>query len=661
MKMKKFFRQAMATVLSASMLMSAAAVMPQVMDSGVEVQAADVENDFYTSENNDGTITITGFKTTAKQVVIPSTLYGEKVTAVSISGSAGNSTIEKVTIPDTVKSVSGFHNFTALKTISIPDSVESLDYGVFENCTSLVSVKLPKKQCECYYMFSGCSSLKSVVIPDGWTEVHGYMFFNCVSLESVTLPSSITEIGFDAFHGCKKLNSVNLPSSLTEIGKSAFEECESLRKVVIPSTVTFISGWSFFNCVSLEEISISGNPKVFYCAFGSCPNLKKMYVASTVTTDVVYYVSDDDECHNITSPDLVVYGVRNSAAHKSANNHNVPFVAIDEVTGISLNKTSCTLEKGKTVNLTASIQPSSAAEKTVTWSTSDERVATVSDGRVTARAAGTATITAKTANGKTATCKVTVTEPVISVTKVKMYKTKLTLGKGEKYTMAATVIPSGADKTLTWSTSDSSIVSVSDGVITAKNTGTAVITAKSKNGITARCNLTVKNAPASVSLPKKTLTLGLGEMYLFTAETPYNTASESNIYRSDNNSIIRGTKGEQFSQFKALKLGKANVSATTYNGKTASCAVTVKKAPTWVQLNKKTITLKTGQRATLTAKIAADTGCSEFKFSSDNSSVVRMLNTTGSGTFTAVRPGTANVTVTLYNGKQASCQVTVIS
>ncbi len=231
----------------------------------------------------------------------------------------------------------------------------------------------------------------------------------------------------------------------------------------------------------------------------------------------------------------------------------------------------------------------------------------------------------------------------------------MTLGVGEVYTMAATILPGTAtDKSLTWTTSNSSVAVVSDGKITAKSTGTATITVK-----TAACNITVKKAPTKVTLPTATLTLGLGETYVFKPELPYGCASEVNTYQSSNNSVIRGTKGEQFAEFKALKVGTANITVKTYNGKTATCKVIVQKAPTWVALNKTSLTMKVGDRATLTARVAKGTAYNKNVFRADDSTVIQMISNTGSGVFKAIKPGVTNVTVTLYNGKQASCQVTV--
>ena len=163
------------------------------------------------------------------------------------------------------------------------------------------------------------------------------------------------------------------------------------------------------------------------------------------------------------------------------------------VKGISLNKDKLSLVEGKSETLTATVTPSNATNKSVTWTSSDTKVATVSNGKVTAVKAGTATITAKTSNGKTATCTVTVKKKTVSATGISLNKTKLSLVKGSSATLTATITPSNAtDKSVTWTSSNTSIATVSKGKVTAVKAGTATITAKTSNGKTATCTVTVK-------------------------------------------------------------------------------------------------------------------------------------------------------------------------
>ena len=173
------------------------------------------------------------------------------------------------------------------------------------------------------------------------------------------------------------------------------------------------------------------------------------------------------------------------------------------VTSVSLDNTSLSLEVGESYTLVVTVSPSNATDKSVTWTSSAQSVATVANGTVTAVGSGTATITATTSNSKTATCTVTVNEPVpevVEVTSVSLNKTSLTLEIGESETLTATVSPSNAtDKSITWSSTNSSVASVSGGKVTAKSEGTTTITAEAHNSKTATCMVTVTNPYADFS------------------------------------------------------------------------------------------------------------------------------------------------------------------
>ena len=168
-----------------------------------------------------------------------------------------------------------------------------------------------------------------------------------------------------------------------------------------------------------------------------------------------------------------------------------------DVEKVSLNKSATTLTEGESETLTATITPSNATgDKTVKWSSSNEAVAAVdSNGKVTAKKAGTAVITATSSNGKSASCTVTVKQKEIAITGISLNKSTTSLTEGESETLTATITPSNAtgDKTVKWSSSNGAVAAVdSNGKVTAKKAGTAVITATSSNGKTAGCTVTVK-------------------------------------------------------------------------------------------------------------------------------------------------------------------------
>ena len=155
------------------------------------------------------------------------------------------------------------------------------------------------------------------------------------------------------------------------------------------------------------------------------------------------------------------------------------------VSGVSLDIVEVTIKEGDSVTLTATVKPDDAADKSVSWSSSDDAVASVADGVVTGVKAGSATITVKTNDGgKTATCAVTVEAKAVAVESVSLDKSELSLEVGEEATLTATVSPADAtDKEVSWSSSDPSVATVDDsGKVVAKAPGTTAVTVTTKDG-----------------------------------------------------------------------------------------------------------------------------------------------------------------------------------
>ena len=193
---------------------------------------------------------------------------------------------------------------------------------------------------------------------------------------------------------------------------------------------------------------------------------------------------------------------------KAANDYGsdskeLSIIIIDEqtdvpVTGVSLNTSTLNLIEGGTDTLTATVEPNNATNRNVTWSSDNPSVATVNNGVVSAVSEGTATITV-TAQGdstKSASCTVTVTAATVSVTGVTLNKTSTSLYVGDTETLTATVAPDNAtNKAVTWTSSNPSVATVENGVVTALARGTAVITATAADGsgASASCTVTVSS------------------------------------------------------------------------------------------------------------------------------------------------------------------------
>ena len=177
--------------------------------------------------------------------------------------------------------------------------------------------------------------------------------------------------------------------------------------------------------------------------------------------------------------------------------------ALIEVEALTMSQPSAEIEEGTSIQLYASITPSNATEKKVTWSSSKLAVATVSDeGLVSAVSTGTSTITAL-AGAKTASCVITVVKAVVHITRIELDKTTLTLVEGDQHTLVPIIYPSDAtDKSVSWSSSQENIATVDNGVVTAVSPGNAKIIAKTQDGgKVAECDLIVeKKLAPSVSV-----------------------------------------------------------------------------------------------------------------------------------------------------------------
>lgn len=333
-------------------------------------------------------------------------------------------------------------------------------------------------------------------------------------------------------------------------------------------------------------------------------------------------------------------------------------------TGVTLNKKSVSVYEGKTRQLTATVSPSDATNKKVTWTSSDTSIATVSSkGLVTAIKPGTVYITCTTNKGGfTAKCKVRVRE-VIESTSVKLNKTKVTISDGTYYQLTATVSPSDTtNKKVTYKSSDASIVKVtSKGEIYGVNPGKATITCTTKDtGKTAKCVVTVKAVtPTKVTLNKTSLNLGYNKTYQLKATVSPSNATNKNVkWKSSDSSIVYvNSKGV----VQGMKPGKsAVITCTTVSGKKiAQCTVKVNPIKvTGVKLNKTAITMTLNQSTTVKATVSPSNATN--KAVTWKSSNTKVATVTSKGVIKAVGNGKATITCTTKDGSYtATCAVQV--
>ena len=311
--------------------------------------------------------------------------------------------------------------------------------------------------------------------------------------------------------------------------------------------------------------------------------------------------------------------------------------------GVSVNKGSVSLFVGDGTTLSASVTPSGTS---VTWSSDNNSVATVSGGKITAVGSGSTTIRAKiTFGGKTyeSSCKVSVSTPSVSIS-----KSSASVYVGDSTSLSASSNPSGMS--ISWSSDNSSVATVNSGKVTGVGAGTTMIRAKISYGgksYQASCEITVKKP--SVSLSNESISLVIGQSKTLSA-TP--SPSGASVTWSSSNSSVASVSGGKVT---AVANGTATITAkVTYNGASASktCTVTVTKPTITVTSDSSTITYaereSDRETCTLTAQVNPDGG--KISWSSSNSSVATVSGDGKTAVVTAISSGTATITATYTVG-----------
>ena len=447
--MRTRLKKVISVILAVVMLFVILTVAPLTVSAVDLSKSGAVSANEYTSNGYKYTVynseaTITGYTGGSTTLNIPSYLGGYKVKSIGQSAFYKNSKITTLSIPNSVTEIgnNAFKNCVKLTTVSIGNSVDSMGYDVFSGCVLLNKVTIAYGTSVVgSYAFDGCTSLKSVTIPNTVTKIKNSAFNNCKSLTNISIPNSVKEIWGSAFSNCTNLSTLSLGNGVTSIGDGAFYNDSKIITLTIPNSVTEIGNNAFKNCVKLTTVSIGNSvDSMGYDVFSGCTSLTKVVIANGTTIIGSYAFDGCTSLTDIAIPDpfirigyvqinddnlkdsnvfrncpskLTIHGKSGSFAQQFAKANGIKFstspVSLTvSPTSVSLNKTSLTLEVGKTYTLTKTISPSTATTS-YSWSSSNTSVATVnSSGKVTAKKTGTATITVKTSNGKTATCKVTV-------------------------------------------------------------------------------------------------------------------------------------------------------------------------------------------------------------------------------------------------------------
>ena len=376
----------------------------------------------------------------------------------------GCTSLSKVKLSNNLTEI-GIYTFlgcTSLAEIDMPDSVTEIDWSAFKDCTSLSKVKLSNNLTKIENrVFSGCTSLKEIAIPDGVTEIDYSAFSGCTSLQEITIPDSVTTVYDTAFSNCTSLESITIGSGVENLGNGWIDSCRRLANIIvspenktyssvdgvlfnkdksellaypignkrssytIPDGVTKIDQKAFYGCRYIETLTIPASVKeIEDSALGNCYDIRTINYLGTreqwkeviIGADNYMFAlvnvgcADDTRCDHVWGEWVVVDAAttekeglekRVCSLCSAEETRKIPKLDIIKVTAIELSDSERTVTVGTSFTIAATVKPDDALNRTIIWSSSDPSIATVDEN-------GEAIITAESADGVKAECKVAV-------------------------------------------------------------------------------------------------------------------------------------------------------------------------------------------------------------------------------------------------------------
>lgn len=451
----------------------------------------------------------------------------------------------------------------SIRKICINDGVTRIGDCDFDNYDMLEEVIIAESVVEIgARAFRDCDSLKTIVLPDSVTKIDFECFSGCDTLTTVHLPNGLLILNNNLFCGCPLLETLIIPNSVIEIKYGVFSST-GIKSIDVPSSVQSIGGDAFMGCDNLERITLNeGLLSIEKRAFVDCPKLLEICIPKSVVT-----IADDEWGHAIDL-NTTIYGYRNSVAQIYANKFGNEFIPLDSTELVAI---SVSTLPNRTIYYIGDKLNTTGLELLITYS--DGSTETITSGFTisgfSSTSAGAKTITVSY-EGFMDTFTVTVKTPSIVLS-----SNNKSMTVGDSSAITATTTPSG--QTITWTSSNTSVATVSEGKITAKTSGSAIITAKFiYNGTTysKTCNVTV----VSTSAPEPTLS----SISIATkpTKTTYEIGESLNTsgltlkltYSDGSTKIV--SNGFATSGFSSTTAGTKNITVT-YEGKETSFVVTV--------------------------------------------------------------------------------------
>lgn len=490
-----------------------------------------------------------------------------------------------------------------------------------------------------------------------------------------TEDNKITSLLFADFNHLKK---IVLPLSTTSIANSVFSSNE-VDTVIVNGTFTDLNLQYFYHVkniyISEGFTSITANVSInrgFNVESIMLPNTLSSIHGNAdpnSTTTIISFIQAPQNVQNVEYSKgcsfkenwkgTIYVPEGTTEKYKNSCFSGMDIIEMIEAKNISISNNTLDLHTNENQQLTAAVTPDEALDKSVSWHSSDKDVATVdANGNVTAISAGKARITAKTSNGLTATCDVTVYDHTTGVTMDETAEISI----GEQLQLAAKTLPlETSDGLVTWSSSNKDIATVTeDGIIIGIKQGSCIITATSVDGgFTATCQVKVLQPITAIQLDRHDATINVGNSIQIGAEIlPANADNKEVVWTSSDKDVATVSKeGIIIGQ----KAGTATITVTAAENEDIKdeCEVTVLQPVTGITLDRNELTFANiGETTQLTATVLPeDASNKEIRWSSSKENVCTVSS---NGTIIALDNGVSVVMATTVDGGfVAVCTVTV--
>lgn len=635
------------------------------------------DTDFSYSDNGDGTAMITGYRGEDKDVTIPATINGFKITKIYsfCMRLQGNNTVESVTIGNNVKEIRrwAFKKCSKLKTVNIGKSVRIIEDYAFYQCPEISNVNFDEgvKAIE-KNAFDNCTKLKSVSLPNSVNRIGEESFgygrdddYNSYKIQGFTITgysgSSVekyaNDCGFtfkskgkyqnvddgeDFLYRVTNSNEAVITSYLGKGGNVVIpDEIDGHKVISIDSGslsdslyISDDSEYKNFNYIT--ELTLSKN--ITYISSMYRPSLPKL---KTITIRNPEYKFQEKEWgYNKSNDDekidgFTIKGYSGSTAEKYAKDNGFNFVSLDNQDETKTTVTETTTTETTTLNTT--VQPT-----TTTSTTMPTR--NVEYPTETAMEEPTYTVP-------------TVADTNVYTESIKLSKTKVTLLSGKSTKLTVKLTPSNANKII-WQSSNPRIATVENGVVKANKKGQATITVKTTDGtnLSAKCTVTVKQSVASIKLNKTLITNKKGSKAKLKATVKPSKADNRIIkWQTSNKKVATVNKK---GNVKITGKGYAIITCKSADGSGVNgrCVVNNSSKAKSIKLNKTKLNVKANKAAKLKATVKGK--CKAVSFVSKNNKIATVND---SGVVTGIEKGKTTIIAKTMDGskKSVKCTVTV--